>query len=59
MALGSVVAWLALSLALLAAGLPIAAALFPRLADRGASVALPLVLTVVFYGSYYVGRLSP
>jgi len=58
MALGSVAAWLALSLALLAAGLPLAAALFPRLADRGASVALPLVLTVVFYGSYYVGRLS-
>jgi YYY domain-containing protein len=58
MALGSVLAWLALSLALLGLGTPIAATLFPRLADRGASVALPIVLTVVFYLGYYVGRVS-
>ncbi len=58
MALGSVLAWLALSLGILAVGTPITAALFPRLADRGASVALPLVLTVAFYVSFYLGRLS-
>jgi YYY domain-containing protein len=58
MALGSVLAWLALSLSILAVGTPITAALFPRLADRGASVALPLVLTVAFYVSFYLGRVS-
>ncbi|MFB6310219.1 MAG: DUF2298 domain-containing protein [Salinirussus sp.] len=58
MAVGSVLAWLILSLVLLVLGAPIAAAIFPRLADRGASVALPLVLTIVFYMSYYGGRLS-
>ncbi len=55
---GAVALWLALYLALLLVGLPIASALFPRLADRGASVGLPLVLVVVFFLTYVVGTIS-
>jgi len=55
---GAAALWLALSLAGLFVGLPGASALFPRLADRGASVALPLVLLLVFVVSYVFGRVS-
>jgi YYY domain-containing protein len=55
---GPVVAWLAAYLLLYAAGLPLAAALAPRLADRGAGVALPLALGVVGLVAYWAGRLS-
>lgn len=50
--------WLGLALVLSFAGLPLAGALFPRLADRGASLALPIVLLVVFLVGNVVGRFS-
>jgi len=58
MELGAVALWLALSLTALFVGLPLASALFPRFPDRGASLALPIVLLVVFAVSYTVGRIS-
>ncbi|MFB6141523.1 MAG: DUF2298 domain-containing protein [Halosimplex sp.] len=55
---GLVLWWLAVYLAFMAAGMPLAAALFPRLADRGAGVALPTALAVLWLGAYLVGHLS-
>ncbi|PSP34016.1 hypothetical protein BRC64_02030 [Halobacteriales archaeon QH_10_67_22] len=55
---GLVVWWLVAYLALLAVGIPIAAAVFPRLADRGAGVALPAALAVLWVVAYLVGHLS-
>ncbi|MFB6106166.1 MAG: DUF2298 domain-containing protein [Halobacteriaceae archaeon] len=55
MEVGLAVSWLALSLALLAAGLPLAAALFPGREARGAGLALPAALVVVVLPTYWVG----
>jgi len=55
---GLVLWWLVSYLAFLAAGLPLAAALFPRLADRGAGVALPTALAVLWVVAYLVGHVS-
>ena len=50
--------WLGAFLALLLAGLPLADALFGRLADRGVGVALVCSFTVVWLVAYWVGRVS-
>ncbi len=50
--------WLVAYLALLAVGMPLAGLLFPRLADRGAGVALPVALAVLWIVAYLVGHLS-
>ncbi|RXK46243.1 DUF2298 domain-containing protein [Halorientalis pallida] len=50
--------WLGTFLALLLTGLPLADALFGRLADRGAGVALVCSFTVVCLVAYWVGRVS-
>jgi len=55
---GLVVLWLVVYLALLLAGLPLASVLFPRLADRGTAVAIPLSATVLWVVAYWVGHLS-
>ncbi|MFB6308609.1 MAG: DUF2298 domain-containing protein [Haloarculaceae archaeon] len=55
---GLVAVWLVVYLAVLFAGGAIAAALFPRLDDRGLGVAMPLGLAVVWLVTYFVGRLS-
>ncbi|WP_254543753.1 DUF2298 domain-containing protein [Halomarina pelagica] len=55
---GLVARWLVVSLGLFAAGLPVAAALTPRLPDRGAGIALPLSLLVVGSVAYWVGHLA-
>ncbi|WP_436907187.1 DUF2298 domain-containing protein [Halosimplex marinum] len=55
---GLVLWWLVAYLALLAVGMPLAATLFPRLADRGAGVALPTALAVLWVVAYLVGHLS-
>ncbi|WP_135362651.1 DUF2298 domain-containing protein [Halosimplex halophilum] len=55
---GLVLWWLVAYLALLAVGMPLAATLFPRLADRGAGVALPAALAVLWIVAYLVGHLS-
>jgi len=53
--------WLAVLVVLWVAGMPVAAALFPRFPDRGAAFALPLALLVVSVAGYWVGqvRLGP
>jgi YYY domain-containing protein len=53
---GLVAIWLAAFLGLFAAGLPVAAALCPRLADRGAGVAIPAALTVLGLVGWIAGR---
>ena len=50
--------WLVTYLALALAAVPAAAALFPRLADRGAAFALPLALAVVGVVGYLVGQVA-
>ncbi len=50
--------WLGVFLALLLAGLPLADALFDRLADRGVGVALVCSFTVVWLVAFWVGRVS-
>ena len=55
---GLVIWWLVAFLAILAVGMPLAAALFPRLADRGAGLALPVALAVVWVVTYLVGHVS-
>ena len=50
--------WLGVFLALLLAGLPLADALFGRLADRGVGVALVCSFTVVWLVAYWIGRVS-
>lgn len=50
--------WIAVLVALWAAGLPVAAALFPGLPDRGAALALPVALATVSLGAYWVGHLT-
>ena len=58
MEFGLVALWLAVYLALLLAGLPLAATLFPRLADRGAGVAVPLSAAILWVVAYWVGHVS-
>jgi len=55
---GLVLWWLVAYLALLAVGMPVAALLFPRLADRGAGVALPTALAILWVVAYLVGHVS-
>ncbi|WP_136717877.1 DUF2298 domain-containing protein [Halorientalis salina] len=55
---GLVALWLVVYLALLLAGVPIAATLLPRLADRGMGVALPISAAILWIVGYWVGRLS-
>jgi YYY domain-containing protein len=58
MEFGLVALWLVVYLALLLAGLPLAAALFPRFADRGAGVAVPLSAAILWVVAYWVGHVS-
>ncbi|MEF8852982.1 MAG: DUF2298 domain-containing protein [Haloarculaceae archaeon] len=55
---GLVLWWLVAYLALTLAGMPLAAVLFPRLADRGAGFALPVALALLWVVVYLVGHLS-
>jgi len=55
---GLVVLWLAAYAWLAVAGLPVAAALLRRLPGRGAGLALPLSLAVVWVVAYWVGHLA-
>ncbi|WP_435195580.1 DUF2298 domain-containing protein [Natronomonas sp. EA1] len=55
---GLVVRWLATYLLLGVASYPIAAALFPRLHDRGASLTIPIGLAVLGVVGYLVGQVS-
>ncbi|MFC7195662.1 hypothetical protein ACFQL4_15230 [Halosimplex aquaticum] len=55
---GLVLWWLVAYLAFMAVGMPLAAVLFPRLADRGAGVALPTALAVPWIVAYLVGHVS-
>lgn len=55
---GLVVWWLLAYLAFTVAGMPLAALLFRRLPDRGAGLALPLALAVLWVVAYLVGHLS-
>jgi YYY domain-containing protein len=55
---GLVALWLATYLVLALAALPIAAALFPRFADRGAAFALPIALATLGVVGYLVGHLA-
>ncbi|WP_459195039.1 DUF2298 domain-containing protein [Halosimplex sp. J119] len=55
---GLVLWWLVTYLAFMAVGMPLAAVLFPRLADRGAGVALPTALAVLWVVAYLVGHVS-
>jgi YYY domain-containing protein len=53
-----VVVWLVTYLALGLAALPVAAALFPRFADRGAAFAIPLALALLGVVGYLVGQVA-
>jgi len=55
---GLVLWWLVAYLALLATGVPLAALLLPRFADRGAGFALPIALAVVWFVVFLGGHLS-
>jgi len=55
---GLVVWWLVAYLALLAAGAPLAALLLSRFADRGAGLAMPVALALVWFVVFLVGHLS-
>jgi len=55
---GLVALWLALYLLLSYVGATVAAALFPRFADRGVAFGLPVALTILWVVTYVVGRLS-
>ncbi|WP_225333979.1 DUF2298 domain-containing protein [Halomicrobium urmianum] len=58
MELGLVALWLILYLAVLYLGGTIAAVVFPRFADRGLGVAVPLGLAVLWTVTYVAGHLS-
>jgi len=58
MEFGLVVAWLALFLVLLFIGFVITRVALPGLADKGAGVALPAALAIVWLVTYLVGHLS-
>jgi YYY domain-containing protein len=55
---GLVIRWLAIYLSLFVVGLPLAAALCPRLVNRGAGIALPISLAIVGIVVYWFGHLS-
>jgi len=55
---GLVLWWLVAYLAVTLVGMPLAAVLFPRLADRGAALALPVALAVLWLVVYLVGHFS-
>jgi YYY domain-containing protein len=55
---GLVATWLLAYLLLLLVGMPVARALVPQLPDRGAGIALPIALAVVWLVAYFVGFLS-
>jgi len=55
---GLVLWWLVAYLALMFVGMPLAAVLFPRLADRGAGFALAVALALLWVVVYLVGHLS-
>lgn len=55
---GVLALWLALYLLLLYAGGTVATALFPRFADRGVSLGVPVAVSVLWLVTYFVGRLS-
>lgn len=55
---GAVLTWWVLFTALAIAGLPLTAHVLRELPDRGASLALPVALTVVFFPVYWGGRVS-
>ena len=52
-----VLTWVAVLAGLWTAGLPLAAALFPRFPDRGAAMAPPVALAVVTLVAYWLGQL--
>jgi YYY domain-containing protein len=58
MEFGLVLVWLVAYALLGAAGVPIAARLFPRLAGRGAGFALPVALVVLTTATYWVGHIA-
>ncbi|MFB6155860.1 MAG: DUF2298 domain-containing protein [Haloferacaceae archaeon] len=58
MEFGLVVRWLVAYALLGAAGLPVAARLFPRLDGRGAGFALPVALVVLTTAAYWVGHVA-
>ncbi|WP_277540820.1 DUF2298 domain-containing protein [Haloarcula laminariae] len=55
---GLVALWLALYLLLTYVGATVAAALFPRFAERGIAFGLPVALVVLWLSTYFLGRLS-
>ncbi|MDS0277082.1 DUF2298 domain-containing protein [Halomicroarcula sp. S1AR25-4] len=55
---GLVVLWLALYLLLCYVGATVAAALFPRFANRGVAFGIPVALSTLWLVTYFVGRLS-
>jgi YYY domain-containing protein len=55
---GLVIRWLAIYLSLFVVGLPLAAALCPRLANRGSGIALPISLAIIGIVVYWIGHLS-
>jgi len=55
---GLVLWWLVAFLAFTLVGMPLAAVLFPRLADRGVGLALPVALALLWVVVYLVGHLS-
>lgn len=55
---GLVALWLALYLLLAYVGATVAAALFPRFAERGVAFGLPVALVILWLCTYIVGRIS-
>jgi YYY domain-containing protein len=53
-----VVRWLAVYLSLFVVGLPLAAALCPRLGNRGSGIALPISLAIIGTVVFWIGHLS-
>jgi YYY domain-containing protein len=53
-----VVRWLVVYLSLFVVGLPLAAALCPRLPNRGTGIALPISLAIIGIVVYWIGHLS-
>jgi YYY domain-containing protein len=58
MEVGVIAIWLLACGALSAVGWPLAAALFGRMPDRGAALALPVALVVLTVVAYWIGHLS-
>ncbi|WP_181686148.1 DUF2298 domain-containing protein [Halorhabdus salina] len=58
MEFGSVAVWLVAYLGLLVIGMSITSAVFSRLDDRGAGVAIPAALAIIWIVTYFLGRVS-